>query len=265
MMKSKKRYKILVLSDLKENTASILKSAVGFAEIIEADIDFFYIKKASDIVKNDNQLSAKRAINEAYFSIDKKINKIITAFTEEHNVHINHSFTVGNVKEEIGNYIDKTNPDVVILGKRKLKPIHFLGDNITNFVLKKYKGSVIIAAEKDVLEPHKKLSLGFLNSAEMDSNSYLIENLIAKSIAPIKYFRVLKKAESVKETAQQSNEKEVEFVFEDTNTISKNISNYLIKSNVNLLCLTKSEKAVNNTAFLKKIINDTDVSLLLTI
>ncbi|SDS56488.1 Nucleotide-binding universal stress protein, UspA family [Polaribacter sp. KT25b] len=262
-MKEEKKYKILVLSDLKKSTQSVLKSTLSFAKIINADIHFFYIKKPTEIIKNDNQLSAKRAINKESFMIDKKIKNLLTSFSDDNNTSIKYSFSVGNVKNEIDNYLNKNNPDIVVLGKRKSKSFNILGDNITDFVLQNYKGSVIIASEENILEPHKKLSLGFLNDTKEDTNISLALDLKAKSKEPVKYFRVVKNSEIEKETHQNLEGKKIEYVFEENDTIAKNISNYLSKSNVNLLCLTKSKKA-NDTAFLKKIINDTNVSLLLT-
>ncbi|WP_158839938.1 universal stress protein [Polaribacter sp. L3A8] len=261
-MKKEKKYKILVLSDLKENTQSVLKSTVSFAKIIDADIHFFYTKKPAEIVKNDNQLSAKRAINEEYFIIDKKIKSLISSFSEDSNINIKHSFSFGNVKSEIGDFLSKNKPDVVVLGKRKSKSLNFLGDNITDFVLQKHIGSVIIASEKSTLEPHKKLNLGFLNNTKDNTSISLALELKEKSKEPIKYFRVVKDAELYNKTSENLEEEKNEYVFEENSTSSKNISNYLTKNNVNLLCFTK--KADNNTAFLKNIIKDTEVSLLLT-
>lgn len=262
-MKDKKKYQILVLSDLKENTENILKSTVSFAKIIEADIHFFHAKKPTEIIKNDNQLSAKRAINEESFIIDKKIKKLIKSHSKE--ININHSFSIGNVKREIGTYLSENKPNLVVLGKRKSTSLSFLGDNITKFVLQKHKGSVIISSENDVLEPHKKLNLGFLNTSNDDVSISLARDLKEKSKEPIKYFRIVKKTEDYNKTLQKLEKEKNEFVFEENDTTVKNISKYLSKSNVNLLCLTKNKKTDNNSAIFKKIINDSNVSLLLTV
>jgi hypothetical protein len=259
-----KRYKILVLSDLKKNTQNVLKSTASFAKIINADIHFFYIKKATEVIKNDNQLSAKRAINEESFIIDKKIKKLLSSFSKDNKTTINFSFAIGNVKNEIGNYLNKNKPDIIFLGKRKSKYFNFLGDNITDFIIQKHKGSVIIASEENILEPHKKLSLGFLNETKEDGSICLPLDLKEISQEPIKYFTIIKNSEVHKETHQNLKEEKIEYVFEDNDNIVKNISTYLSKSNVNLLCLSKSKNDVNNKAFLKKIINNTNVSLLLT-
>jgi nucleotide-binding universal stress UspA family protein len=262
-MKEEKKYKILVLSDLKKNTKNVLKSTASFAKIINADIHFFYTKKPTEVIKNDNQLSAKRAINEEFVIIDKKIKKLLSSFSKDNKITIGYSFTVGNVKNEIDSYLDKNKPDIIFLGKRKSKSFNFLGDNITDFVLQKHKGSVIIASEENILEPHKKLSLGFLNETKENGSIRLSLDLKAISKEPIKYFTVIKNSEVYKKTHQNLKEEKIEYVFEENDTIVKNISTYLSKNNVNLLCLTKS-KNDNNKAFIKKIINNTAVSLLLT-
>ncbi len=42
--------KILVLSDLNKSASKTLKSAVTLAKIMDAKIDFFYVKKPTEVV-----------------------------------------------------------------------------------------------------------------------------------------------------------------------------------------------------------------------
>ena len=72
----KNKYKMLVLSDLNETTSSTIKSSISFAKIIKADINFFYVKKPTEVIEKESQLSAMRTINKEYFSIDKKIKTV---------------------------------------------------------------------------------------------------------------------------------------------------------------------------------------------
>ena len=106
--------------------------------IIDADIDFFYVKKAIDVVNKENQLSAKRTINKDHFDTDKKIKNLLEPFSIDYNRTINFGFSFGNVKEEILKSIEKVNPDIIVLGKRKSSPLKIIGDNITDFVLKNF-------------------------------------------------------------------------------------------------------------------------------
>ena len=142
---------------------------------MDADINFLYIKKPSDVVQKDNQLSAMRTINQEYFSIDKKIKDLIAPISKDYSVHINHTFIIGNLKNEIEQYIDENKPDIIVLGKRKSKMINIIGDNITQFILKKYKGIIVISDETNPLEPNSEVSLGLFNKIE--SNNVFLESV----------------------------------------------------------------------------------------
>ena len=132
------KYKILVLSDLKSTNGYILRSTISLANMINGDIHFLYVKKPTEIVEKDNQLSANRIINQMHSETDKKIKKLIDPISKEYDVNINYKYTFGNVKNEIENYIMDYQPDIIVLGKRKSNALNLVGDNITNFILNKY-------------------------------------------------------------------------------------------------------------------------------
>ncbi len=127
----KNNYKILVLSDLKSSSKSTINSAVSLAKMIGGTVDLFHVKTPSEVVLRENQLSAIRSINEQHHKIRNKINELITPITEENEIPINYKFEIGNVKNEIGKYIKETQPDIIVLGKRKPKQLNFIGDSIT--------------------------------------------------------------------------------------------------------------------------------------
>jgi nucleotide-binding universal stress UspA family protein len=147
-MKSNK-YKILILSDLKESVNETLNYATSLSKEIDADIEFFHVKSAIEIIETDSPLTAMRTISEVCIQTEKKIKKLVTPISKEHDVNIKVTFGYGNVKNEIENCITTSQPDVVVLGKRKRKLFSFVGDNITDFVIKKYDGIVLIAEEAD--------------------------------------------------------------------------------------------------------------------
>ena len=43
------KYKILVLSDLSKTTRNTLKSSISLAKIVDADINFLYVKKPTKL------------------------------------------------------------------------------------------------------------------------------------------------------------------------------------------------------------------------
>lgn len=262
----KNKYKILVLSDLKKSAANTLKSTISLAKIIDADIAFFHVKKPIDILEKDNQLSAMRTINQENGATDKKIQNLIAPISEEFNVNIDYSFAFGNVKSEIEKSIKAHQPDIIVLGKRKFKSI--IGDKVTQFVLKKYPGIIMIAADKNSMEPNKELSLGVFNGLNPSINSELVEDLMAHTKKPLKSFKIAEKVEGAKEAKDAPESKTVEYVFEQSDNVINSLSNYLLKNNINLLYIDREKclapnKASHKTSNVDNAINKFDVSLLL--
>ena len=64
--------KILVLSDIDSSTKGILTNAVNLAKIIAGEVTLFCVKKATDIIENESQLSAMRTINEKFLKTDNE-------------------------------------------------------------------------------------------------------------------------------------------------------------------------------------------------
>lgn len=264
------RYKILVLSDLKSTTETILKSTVGLAKMVNGEIHLFHVKSPTDVVKRENQLSAIRTINQDHISTEKKIKNIVDSISGTYGVNIKYSFTFGNVKNEIGNQIKNLNPDIIVLGKRKPKSIKFLGDSITHFVLEKHAGPIMIAADNNAIEPNKVLSLGLMNGSEESINIEFANDLMAHAQKPLKSFKVVKSSGTSSDNAElPKNSGTLEYVFEHRDDIIQNLSNYLSKSNINLLCIdrnSRKEKSKTNLIMtdLKEAMNKFNVSLLLT-
>lgn len=249
------KYKILVLSDLKDSASTTLISTVSLANMIGGRIDFFHVKKPTDIVERDNQLSAIRSINEKHTVTKNKIQSIIDPITKEYGIDINYKFSFGNVKSEIEKYIKKSQPDIIVLGKRKSNLFKLVGDSITYFVLKNYNGVIMIAANTNALEPNRELSLGVLNGKEQTFNVAFAEDLMGYSQKPLKSFKIINNTTFSNETATISNNKTVEYAFEQGDNAFKNLSKYLIISNTNLLYVDRTERFTNDN----KSIIDSDI------
>lgn len=261
----KNKYKILVLSDMKKSTSTILKSAVSLAKMINGDIQMFYVRKPTDIIVKENQLSAMRTINKAYHRTEKKIQDIIEPISNEYGVNIQSSFSFGNVKDEILLYINEHKPDIIVLGKRKSKTFNFIGDRATDVILKSFEGVVMISDSKNTLNPNGTLSLGLLNNKKNTINVNFAENLIENTQKPVKSFKIGGKSKVLDEVNSPSNIETIEYVFEKNDNSINTLSKYLSKNNINLLCVDRSEnnsKAIKND--IKTIINKLNVSLLLT-
>ncbi len=253
------KYKILVLSDLSSSSRMVLKSTVSLAKMIDGSIELFHVKKLTDIVEIENQLSAMRTINQEQNVTSNKIRDLIAPISKDYDVNINHTFSFGNVKHEIEEYIKEHQPDIIVLGKRKSKAFNLIGDNITDFVLKKHNGVIMIAADKNPIEPNEAISLGVLNGLERSFNLDFADDLIGHTQKPLKSFKIVKNSNTSEEIQNPSDKKIVEYVFEQGDNVIKNLSNYLSKNNINLFCLDRGKKNAN-----ENLINKLNVSLLVT-
>lgn len=231
----KNKYKIVVLSDLKDSTGITLKSTVSLAKMINGDIEFFHVKSPRDIVERDNQLSAFRNYNQKHLATEKKIKSIISPIADLYNIDISYNFSFGNVKNEIGKYLKEAQPDIIVLGKRKPKMLKFIGDSITPFILKNHDGVVMIASDTNALEPNKELSLGVLNGVDQTSDIAFADDLMSHTQMPLKAFKIIKKSNESEGTTSINNKNLVEYVFEEGDNAISNLSKYLSVSNTNLL------------------------------
>jgi nucleotide-binding universal stress UspA family protein len=246
-MKTSKTYKILVLSDLKKSSNHLLKSSISLAKVIDADIQLFHVKNASEIVGRENQLSAMRSINKEYVKTEQKIKKLIAPFATDYDVNIDYAFSFGNPKKEISKHIEESQPDIVVIGKRKYNPLSLIGDQITQYVLKQYKGTVLISSNKSTLEPNQQISLGLLNGTNEHLNVDFADDLMNYAEVPLTSFKIIKSPEDVQKNETPSNQKMIEYVFEQSDSVLKNLSRYLSKNKVNLLCVNRE----NNDAISK--------------
>lgn len=256
------RYKILVLSDLQRNAITTLNNSVELAKIINGDIEFFHVKKPTDVVERESQLSAIRTINEKYIKTDNQIKCLLAPISNNEELNVNYKYAFGNVKEEIINRINEVKPDVIVIGKRKAKALRLLGDNFTDFVLKKYQGAIMIVSDKNAIESNKGISLGFLNNIEDSLKINLAKRLIEKTKTPLKSFCIGEQP-GEKNLELLNNLKTVAYVFEDNTNAIKTISDYVIKNKINLLCLSR-DCQYSLKGGLNKAIDKVGVSILVT-
>ncbi|XCF06647.1 universal stress protein [Tamlana crocina] len=259
--------KILVLSDLKDSTEAILKSAIALAKILSADIKFFHVKKGTDVVDRDSQLSSFRTINEQHSLTKNSIDGIIKSVSKTYGLKIDYSYAFGNIKNEIQDQLDTYQPDVVIVGRRKSR-LGLAGDKIINFVLKAHEGPVLVVNSKNTIEPDKALFMAILNGRASGYSDAITNSLLEQTQKPLKLFEVVDKAGKHKGNEASSANGDVEFVFERNDNTVSNLSKYLLKSNINLLYLNRKSKEQNNDGLkksdIKDIISKIEVSMLIS-
>ena len=263
-MKTKKK-KILVLSGLKQDLESVIKSASSLAQIIDGHIDVLYVKKPTEIVDTDSQLSAIRHINREHIVAQNTMNEAINPYAAKYGIAIKGKFAIGNVKDTIRQYIDKTSPDIIILGKRKYSPFKLKDDAITDFILNTFNGPVLISPPAAGLEPEKELSIGVLKGKKASDQEASIKDLINGINKPMKSFTVVSQAERLEMMSSNTEGNPNEYIFEKNDNTVNSLSNYLTKSKVNLLYLERNKlgKMVgSNLLSSKDIINKVNVPLL---
>lgn len=263
------KYKIVVLSDLKKNAITTLKSSVSLAHMIDADLELFHVKKHVDIIKRDNQLSAMRSINEEFISTKNKIKALVDPVSEAYDISIKSNFSFGNIKDEIKTYIKDNKPDVIVLGQRDAAPLKLIGDSITHFLLKEFNGVVMISSSNNALIPNEKMTLGVLNGSDKTFNTALSKDIITHIETPLKSFKVINSQHEKTKGASDFKEDTLEFVFEKNDNTIPTLSSYLSKSNINLLCVDRDENSANGSKSpsvlpLKETVNKLNVSLLVS-
>lgn len=229
-----KNYRILVLSDLRKTSKTILKNTASLAKMIGGEIALLHVKQPLGVVKQDNQLSAVRSINDTYKSTKNQIKGLVSPIMEDQGVSIDTSFKVGNVKDEVNKKIKEFSPDIIVLGQRKSSPLNFLGNNITKHVLTTFDGLVMIASHEQVFRNNQELSLGTLNGSSDLMKTDLLEKLMKQSSKPLKSFKI-KHGKNELAQEEQTDQPVVEYVFEPQDDALENMSNYLARTNVDLL------------------------------
>lgn len=269
--KLKAKYHLLVLLDLSKEPETTLRSAINLAEVISGSIEIYYIKPAVEVVKSANQLSAISAIDKERYRIKNKIKKLIGLVAQESKVSIEFDFAFGNVNSEIQIQLKKSNPDIVVLGKRDVKPFNFLGNDVTQFLLNNYFGNIFIAGEDKMLRTNKDISIGFYNDGLDNQSIDITKKLSRQTKKPVKFFRVRKNLESkTLDTKLQSSkfENTIEYVFEQGSNALDGLVNYVSKNDIDLLCMGRGSKTndensgfIHGTSEVQKVIQKLKIPL----
>ncbi|MBD0831458.1 universal stress protein [Aestuariibaculum sediminum] len=257
--------KILVLSELNDSVNTTLKSAISLANMTQGSLSLFCVKKPTDVVTKENQLSAIREINKEYTTANNTIKKLLKTLTETFHIPIDFSFSVGALKQEIKNYLKAHNPDIIVIGKRKSKLLNLTGDKVTEFILKQHQGPILVVDTQTPMLPNEPIILGFFNRNE-DRKRNLTELVLQNhSEKPIKSFKIVNKFDKLSESV---NSDVVEFIFEQSDDSLNTLSNYLLKSNVTLLMINRNENNVNGKSAshqdISELANKLNVSLFIS-
>ena len=238
--------KILVLSKADSSTLGILRNAVNLAKIITGEVTLCCVKKATDVVENENQLSAIRSINQEYFKIDNQLLSTIAKIANDENIKIAHKLSFGNLKEEIRKQIKENKPDVIVLGKQKSKIFSFFGDNIINFILKEFSGTVLITSEKLEIPANTELCLGLLHENEHQLDNQFKKALVSFAKKPVNHFQV--NSNGTLKNEMDKTQGTIEYNLKKGNNTFKNIDKYLKKNKIQLLFIDRKKGEIGNVS-----------------
>lgn len=233
--------------DKSKASSKILKDAVKFAKIIEGSIDIFQVEPPTNVVKYDNQITIMRDIDEERFKQEMVLKEIVSSIKNEEGLPVICNFTFGNVKNEIKNHIEKTKPDIVVLGKRKKKVVGLLGDQITEDIINSFTGSVLISGNTKGLSSFENQSIGFFNTIDGIEKIALVNDLKEHTKKPLKFFKTLSDEElrSKKEVLEKMKEQELKknaivYEFDANNNNGTEMASFISKNNLALLCVHKN-------------------------
>jgi nucleotide-binding universal stress UspA family protein len=98
---NRNKLKILVLSDLKQNSKDTLKYASNLAKEFNGALELLCVKEPNETITTENPLSAMLNLSSTYIKTEQKLNKQIENITKEDFFPVKKIIEFGNVKNEI--------------------------------------------------------------------------------------------------------------------------------------------------------------------
>ncbi|MEJ1221848.1 universal stress protein [Sediminicola sp. 1XM1-17] len=253
-------YSILVFIDFSETSIIALKNAAKLVKSVNGNIQAHYVEPLRRTAEEENQLTFKRRLTQSLKQSNAKAQKIIAPIAEEEGVEINFTMDWGNIKDSILKKVKDTDPDLVILGRRKAKMLDFIGDKLTQFVVDQLDTNVLISGSHHELHSFSDLYLGFYGETLEKSEFKIIDHL-QESNRSIKYFGIRNKMPE-HSTGQRDQENNSSFIFpqDGTNAIEA-LTSYVVRTNTQLFCIPKN----NNLELqpVKEMVHRLDIPILL--
>lgn len=242
------KYRILVVTDQFNPSQIALQNAVNLAKTIDGSIELFYVKPPTHVIRNENQLSAMRELNNERNRTRRKLSVLVDRIAETERIPIIYDFTFGNVIYEVQEHIEKTKPDIVVLEKSKPTVNSLLGTDLTSHMLKNYQGNLLICGDEKPLGDNNGLALGILDdflSAETDD---LTGTLGKQSVNPVTRFKIKRSDQTAEGEIPSDGSVEgsgsarmITFEFDQGVNFSNSVAKYVVRSGINLLCVKRSK------------------------
>lgn len=257
---------IVALINLDKPQPNIVQNTINVANSMNAAVTFLYVKKGTDAVQNENHISAIKTLTDTHMSLDRKMRELLEPFQQTTATKLKSKIAIGNVKYHIEQQLNDMNPDLVILGKRSKNFLPWEGDRLTDFVVNKFQGPVLISSTDEILELNEELSLGVLSAGGSDTPKGFVSDLLKISSKPVKSFRIVNKTGESQSSGNMPF-KTVEYAFDPGDNAVKNLSKYVLRNNVNLLFLDRDQvtkrSRKDSSTNMNGVINQLPSSLLL--
>ena len=231
------KYRISVLLDLSKSSELVLTNAVQLAKTLDGSVEVFHVKPAADVVKRESQLSAIRTIYKDDRDTRSQMQTLISSIEAEEGLSISYKLEYGNVKNRVRDYLAVQKPDILVLGKRRPS---FLGDSITDFVIKETDTNVLITGKDDKFHTFKDINLGVFGSGLHENGLEIIMDLKRDSEKPVRVFNIKGKQPSSEELNPL--QKTVSYVFSESANALDGLVSYVTRTNTQLLCVPISQK-----------------------
>ena len=258
-------FRLLVVFDQSKAAHVGLQNAINFAKPINGAIDILYINRLSNVKKTENQVAFLRELEEERQRVKLEMQKLVNLISETEELTIIYSYTYGNLIEEVQKHIQTTDPDMVVIGRQKKRFLNSFNTRKLNQLRENYDGLILLSGEKNNLSNTKNLKLGFLDENEINTRFHLIQELIKKTKPVLNVFTVFNKT-NVK---RKSTPKKIIYEFEENGIVDSNITNYIHKNKIDLLCVRWGIKDSlrnfrdQNHKLTQKIIANTEAPILL--
>ena len=238
------KYRILVVKDQSKFSQTALQDGVNLAKKIDGSIDILQVRSPLQVAGRENQLAAWRELQLAGGQAKNSLQEEVDFIAAKERIPATCSFAFGNIINEVQQHIKTTQPDIVVLGKQRSNLLTILGLDLTSYLLKNYQGALLISREKETLGSQDDIALGLLDDLLINEKNRLSEDLEKCTKKPITVLKISTVANEQKsETPVSGLEQKAvtTFEFDPGTNLSSNISKYIERSGVNLLCVSRSQ------------------------
>ena len=213
-----------------DSSKSALRSALELARTVNGRVEVVYVKSPLQVVKQVNQLSAKRDLYEDSRQAKATIQELTQTIGNQERVNVSYTISYGNVKNKLKEYLKEAVPNIMIMGKSKYRTLGAFDENLT----------LLILGEKDNLQSFTNLSLGMFGDSISDSSDSILQDLKEKTTEPVRLFSI-KKGQQGEAAEKKMDRETVSYVFSEGTNAVDGLASYVARTKTQLFCIPKAK------------------------